>query len=789
MSEYVEHNLIKDNAIERREYQDHLSKVGAEESTLVVLPTGTGKTIVTLRITADKLMDEYGGTSLLLAPTKPLVEQHYETYSELLDIMDDNIIKFTGDVRPKEREEIWNDEPSVVIATPQVIENDLISKRISLENVIHLTFDECHRATGDYAYVYIADKYVEQRENPLITGLSASPGDTKEDILNICNNINVTSIEIITEQDPMIEPYIYETELETRFIDISEEILDVRDLLQEVYKDRLEDLYNDDFVDSRSKTLSQKKLHQARGRIQQEMQKGNDDAYQAMSIWAESMKINRAVELIETQGVDAFLDYYHRLEEELRSDDSSRAVERLVADTKIQKAVKKAREFEGEYEKIEVLKSELVNSIKIGGGKALVFTKSRDTVEALVDKLSSDFSVGRLVGQTDKENSPGMKQSQQKEAVNKFGDGEYEVLISTQIGEEGLDISEVDLVVFYEPASKGIEQIQRQGRTGRTQKGRVVMLIGNDTRDVGMYYKSKNSVDQMKSDVEELQDIGDLEDEIQDELESDTQQATLEESFEEISEEIDEEDDQSEEITKKQDTEETDEIESEINDNSDDDKVKVIADSRETNSSVVRTLDTDDEVSVEIESNMEVGDYVVGNDCVVERKTVEDFHDTITGDRSLFEQIKNMSNSYKNPVLLIEGSHGELYTQNIHPNAIRGVLASVVSDFNTTIIESIDEEDTAMILKSLADREQDETISEVNPHGNKETSDIKSQQEYIVSSIEGIGPKTARDLLDEFGSIKSVFDANIEELQNVDGVGPESAEKIYSILRTEYQEN
>jgi ERCC4-related helicase len=781
MTEYVEHNLIVDESIEKREYQDHLAQIGSKDSTLIVLPTGTGKTIVTLRITADRLIKEYGGTSLLLAPTKPLVEQHYETYSELLDIMDENIVKFTGDVRPKEREKIWEDSPSVVIATPQVIENDLISDRISLENVIHLTFDECHRATGDYAYVYIADKYIQQCDDPLITGLSASPGDTKEDVLNICNNINVKKIEIVTEDDPMIKDYVYDTQLETRFVDISDEILEIRDILQDVYKSRLEDLYEDDFVDSRSKTLSQGKLNRARGKIQEEMKKGNDDAYKAMSIWAEAMKLNRAVELIETQGVDSFLDYYTRLEEELRSDDSSKAVERLVSDPKIQKAVNLAEDFNGTYQKFDVLRSELVNTVKIEGGKSLIFTKSRDTVEALVDEFSDDFNIGRLVGQSDAGDSEGMKQSEQKRAVEMFSEGEYEVLVSTQIGEEGLDISEVDLVIFYEPAMKGIEQIQRQGRTGRTQRGRVVMLIGEDTRDVGMYYKSKSNVEQMKSDVEDLQQIGDLEDEIQKELESGTEQATLEQAL----------DDNEDDIDIESEIEEQNDKESDLDSISIDDSdiPKIVADSRETNSSVVRNLDTDEEIDVEIESNMEVGDYVVSNNCVVERKDVQDFHDTITGERSIFEQIKNMSNSYEKPVLLIEGDHSELYTKNIHPNAVRGILASVVSDFDTTIVESMDEEDTAGILKHLAKREQGEESATVNPHGNKETGSVKSQQEYIVSSIEGIGPKTAEKLLNSFGNVISIFNANQDELKNVSGIGDEAADKIYSILRTEYQDD
>lgn len=758
-TKHVDHNLIKDESVENREYQEYLHNKSKDKSSLVVLPTGTGKTIVSLRITADRLMDP-GGVCVLLAPTKPLVEQHYGTYTELLDIMEDQIVMFTGDTRPDERKNIWEKQPSIIIATPQVIENDIIAGRINFNDVVHLTIDECHRATGDYSYVYLADKYTQQSENPLITGLSASPGDNKEDILQICKNINVDSINIITENDPKIEEYTYNTDIQTRFIDIDEEILDIRDTLQEVYKNRLKKLYNNDYIDSRSKTVSQSKLHSARSNIQEDMQKGNSEAYQAMSIWAEAMKLNKAIDLIETQGVESFIQYYNRLEKELNDSDSSKAVERLISDTKIRKSINKARNYEGTYDKYDALRSELVTSVKIENGKALVFTKSRDTVESIVDLLSGDFNVNRLVGQTDKENSEGMKQSEQKKSIEEFSQGDVEVLVSTQIGEEGLDISEVDLVVFYEPASKGIEQIQRQGRTGRSQTGRVVMLIGNDTRDVGMYYKSKNSVEQMKTDVGELQEISDLESTIQEELDENKNQLTLDDDFDQHQSE------------------------------SEDSMFTIVADSRESNSSVVKTLDTFDDIDLEVKNNMEVGDYVVSNECVIERKSVQDFHDTITGDRSIFDQIKNMSNSYEKSILLIEGGHGGLYTKNIHPNSIRGILASIVSDFNVSIIESVDEDDTSSILRHLAKKEQDNAKNEsINPHGNKETSSVKSQQEYIVSSIEGIGIKTARSLLEEFNDIHTVFNADIDQLKNIDNIGESNAQKIHSIIRTEYKKD
>ncbi len=761
---YVNHNLIVDDSIETREYQCYLAEQAKKESTLVVLPTGTGKTIVTLRIAASRLLEYRTGTCLLLAPTKPLVEQHAETYRNLLDISDDEIVLFTGDVRPDERKQIWNDSPSVVIATPQVIENDLISGRITLDDVIQLTLDECHRATGDYAYVYIADKYISQANNPLITGLSASPGDTKEDILQICENINVTSIEVITEDDPRIEPYLHSTQIDTRFVEISDEVLGVRDLLQEVYKERLEILYEDDYVDSRSKTLSNYKLRQAQGRIQQAMQKGEDSAYSAMSVWAEAMKLSIAIKLIETQGVEAFLEYYSRLESEVRSEDSSKAVQRLIADPKMQRAVDQARNYDGTYAKFEALHSELVSSVKIDGGKALVFTKSRDTVESLVEYLGDTFEVARLVGQTDKENSDGMTQKQQRDTIKKFGTGGAEVLISTQVGEEGLDISQVDLVVFYEPAQRGIEQIQRQGRTGRNARGRVLILIGEGTRDVGMYYKSKSSLETMQDDLSSLKDIENLQEEIEDELKENAAQMTLDEAFQSGN--------NKDELT----------IES-----TNDGIVHIIADSRETNSSVVRDLDVDDEVEVDIQNNLEVGDYIVGDDCAVERKDAEDFHATLTGnERSLFEQLGALSDAYDRPVLLLEGGLREVYTQNISREAAQGAVASAVSDYGVSIMESVNQKDTASMLKRLAKREQVDTTSKVNPHGRKRTKTLKDQQEYIVSSIEEIGPVTAEKLLEHFGNIQSIVNADLEELQEVENIGEENAKKIYSVVRTKY---
>jgi len=163
-TEYISGPLLTDGLLEKRRYQLSLAETAGADHTLVCLPTGLGKTAVSLLVTADRLAT-HGGTSVLLAPTKPLVQQHAAFYREALQIDDEDIVVFTGDVRPDDRAELW-ESARVVCATPQVIENDLVGNRISLSDVTHITFDECHRATGNYAYNYIADRYHADAENP-----------------------------------------------------------------------------------------------------------------------------------------------------------------------------------------------------------------------------------------------------------------------------------------------------------------------------------------------------------------------------------------------------------------------------------------------------------------------------------------------------------------------------------------------------------------------------------------------------------------------------------------------
>ncbi|MFB6193884.1 MAG: ERCC4 domain-containing protein, partial [Halobaculum sp.] len=181
-----------------------------------------------------------------------------------------------------------------------------------------------------------------------------------------------------------------------------------------------------------------------------------------------------------------------------------------------------------------------------------------------------------------------------------------------------------------------------------------------------------------------------------------------------------------------------------------------------------------------------VGDYVLSDRVAVERKSVADFLDTLVGgDRSLFEQVRDLSRAYARPVVVIEGE--DLYGErNVHPDAIRGAISSLAVDFDASVLRTADTQGTRDLLAVIAEREQETSDREVSVHGEKSDKTLEEQQEYVVSSIADVGPVTARSLLAAFGTVEAVMTAREEDLLAVDGVGPVTAERIREVVGSEY---
>ena len=218
---FIKHAFVKPNTIEHREYQSNIAKSAVKASTLVVLPTGLGKTIVALLVLVEELKKK-NNKILFLSPTKPLVNQHAQFLRNLL-LIDNAIVVFTGEVSPLKRKEMWNNN-RIIISTPQVIENDLISKRIDLKDVSLIIYDEVHRAVGNYSYVYISEIYKKQCDCRLSLGMTASPGNDISKILEVCKNLEISNIEIRTKYDADVKPYVHDLKIIWKEVNLPKEL-------------------------------------------------------------------------------------------------------------------------------------------------------------------------------------------------------------------------------------------------------------------------------------------------------------------------------------------------------------------------------------------------------------------------------------------------------------------------------------------------------------------------------------------------------------------------------------
>ncbi|RLM96531.1 DEAD/DEAH box helicase [Haloarcula sp. Atlit-7R] len=830
--EHVERPLVTPEFLENRRYQTELAETASTGHTLVCLPTGLGKTTVSLLVTAERL-HAVGGKSLMLAPTKPLVQQHAEFYREALELDDEEVVVFTGEVRPDDRAALWEDA-RIVIATPQVVENDLVGNRISLADVTHCTFDECHRATGDYAYNYIADRYHADAEDPLVTGMSASPGDDEEAILGVCENLGLSEVAVMTEDDADVAEYTHDTSVDWNRIELPEVVVEIRDAINEVIKDRLAQLRELGVTNKSSADISEREIQGMQADLRKLMNNDQSEGYQGMSLLAEIRKLRTAVTYVETQSVESLRRYFERLKEAARSSGASKADQRLVSEPKVREAIRKAESYDDLHPKFRQTRMLLAETLGIENGeRVIVFTESRDTAETLVDFLSDHFTTEKFVGQSDTDGSEGMTQTQQQETLDRFRNGEFEVLVSTSVAEEGLDVPEVDLVLFYEPVPTAIRAIQRKGRTGRQAEGRVVVLLAEDTRDEAYFWKARNDQKRMKRELNELKSVaGELEarldqtglDEYEDE-EGDASGGTKSEetttqqsdstgngrgsTANKSADDTDGSNGQAGLDAFADDSSEASGGDTEVNSDAatadegdtatpdtgtvatagrddEDDPVEIVADQRELDSNIARDLSTRDGIETRLET-LAVGDYVLSDRVVVERKTVADFMDTLTGgDRSMFEQVGDATRNYGRPVVVIEGE--DLFgARNVHHKAIQGALASLAVDFGASVLRTSGEDETADLLQVIAEREQEVADREVSVHGEKQSKTLPEQQEYVVASIAEVGPVTARTLLDAFGSVEAVMTADKEALLEVSGIGDVTADRIREVIASDYE--
>lgn len=181
------------------------------------------------------------------------------------------------------------------------------------------------------------------------------------------------------------------------------------------------------------------------------------------------------------------------------------------------------------------------------------------------------------------------------------------------------------------------------------------------------------------------------------------------------------------------------------------------------------------------EMSLEVADFICSDKISIERKTHGDFVNSIIDGR-LFEQARNLSENFEKSILIVEGYS----TRQINENALKGALASLITDFNFTILNTRNQLDTAKMIFWIARKEQQEIKHSVSFKVGKKPKEIKRLQEEIISGIPGVSRIISKRLLEHFGNIESIIIADEKDLQKVKGMGEKLAKRIKNILTINY---
>jgi len=456
--------------LQPREYQQKIiDSIKVNGNTLVVLPTGLGKTLIALG-----LMEGTSGKCVFLTPTKPLARQHSNTIVDILGDVEGGSVLVTGESPPKKRAQLYKNH--IISSTPQTIRNDIKNKIFPINEVSLIIFDEAHRAIGEYAYVPIAQSLPEQAK---IIALTASPGGDRTKIKQVLTNLRISNIEIRTPTDPDVSTYVKKMNQKWIPVDLGEEYTEAQEILNAVIAKYIQLLRN---AGIRPQIESKKTFLALRQKL---FNMENPGKYRLIYLYTCLLHTIHIQELLETQGRAPVFKYITKL-----TKTDSKSAKAVSSSTEIKRVIA-ILNSSADHPKMKKLLSIMEN---IREKKVIIFVQYRDQIEEIIVLLEKNgFSPRPFMGKR-----KSFTKKMQEETMDAFRAGEFNVLVASSIGEEGLDIPEVDAVVFYEPVPSEIRSIQRRGRAGRFKDGEVYILMTRATRDEYYYWASKKREKKMK---------------------------------------------------------------------------------------------------------------------------------------------------------------------------------------------------------------------------------------------------------------------------------------------------
>lgn len=503
-----------------RDYQFNIVQRGLFNNLLVALPTGLGKTFIAATIMLNWFRWTTDAQIVFVAPTKPLVAQQVEACFNIAGIPRSYTTMLTGGVSPALRSEEWKDK-RVFFMTPQTLLNDLKHGYADPKKLVLLVVDEAHRATGAYAYVEVVSFLRRFNQSFRVLALTATPGADVESVQKVVDGLDISRVEIRTENSMDICSYVHQRSIEKHVFQNSDEM----EMCMELYSQALQPLVStvaglNAYWSSNPRDLTPFGCQQAKKKWFMEAGRNANQGVKATvhTVFAILASISHGMDLLKYHGMGPFYVKLKEFKEESQKT-KSKYKKQVLDSEPFKKLMVRLQgwvtddNFVG-HPKLDFLQQVILDHfVNAGNGdnvdgappsqtRIMVFAHFRDSAEEISRILKRHQPMIRprvFVGQSTGKNSEGMSQKDQLEVIEHFKKGTFNTLIATSIGEEGLDIGEVDLIICYDSKASPIRMLQRMGRTGRKRQGKIVMLQ--------MQGKEENDANKAKDSYEKMQEL------------------------------------------------------------------------------------------------------------------------------------------------------------------------------------------------------------------------------------------------------------------------------------------
>ncbi|XP_012579872.1 PREDICTED: Fanconi anemia group M protein isoform X2 [Condylura cristata] len=490
-----------------RDYQLRIARTALFCNTLVCLPTGLGKTFIAAVVMYNFYRWFPSGKVVFMAPTKPLVTQQIEACYRVMGIPKTHMAEMTGSTQAITRKEIWSNK-RVLFLTPQVMVNDLSRGACPAAEIKCLVIDEAHKALGNYAYCQAVQQVV--------------------------TNLLIGQIELRAEDSPDILPYSHERSVEKLVVPLGEELAAIQKAYTQILEAFASSLIQRNILMRRDiPNLTKYQIILARDQFRKNPSPNIVGIQQGIieGEFAICISLYHGYELLQQMGMRSLYLFLcgimdgskgmTRAKNELSRNEEFMKLynhlERMFVHTRSASAggistIPKGDKdkFFYSHPKLKKLEEVVVEHFKSWNAqhncekkcdetRVMIFSSFRDSVQEIAEMLLQHqpiIKVMTFVGHASGKSMKGFTQKEQLEVVKKFRSGGYNTLVSTCVGEEGLDIGEVDLIICFDAQKSPIRLVQRMGRTGRKRQGRIVVILaeGREERTYNQSQSNKRSI-------------------------------------------------------------------------------------------------------------------------------------------------------------------------------------------------------------------------------------------------------------------------------------------------------